>query len=135
MEETVMATKKIATPPSPQLVEGVLFEARTAWGTVTVLGIPFEYLDRLWAVHLAIGDTGLWPKWVVSDVATGANVPGVIEGSPDLARTSALKVLAELGTQKLKEAAKKFSACSKSRANRKGGKAGPTPLTPALQQL
>lgn len=94
MEETVMATKKIATPPSPQLVEGVLFEARTAWGTVTVLGIPFEYLDRLWAVHLAIGDTGLWPKWVVSDVATGANVPGVIEGSPDLARTSALKVLA-----------------------------------------
>ncbi len=60
-----MATKKIATPQLHQRVEGILFEARTAWGSVTVLGIPFEHVDRLWAVHVAIGDSSLRPQWVV----------------------------------------------------------------------
>ncbi len=79
-----MASAKSTTPQSHQRVDGILFEARTAWNTVTVLGIPFEHLGRLWAVHLAIGESGLWSKWVVSDVETGTNVPGVSEPSPDL---------------------------------------------------
>lgn len=130
-----MASAKSTTSQSHQRVEGLLFEARTAWNTVTVLGIPFEHLDRLWAVHLAIGESGLWSKWVVSDVETGTNVPGVSEPSPDLARTSAIAVLDAIGAQKLRDAAKKFAAGGKSRPNQKGSKAGPTPLTPALQQL
>ncbi|WP_199031409.1 hypothetical protein [Ralstonia sp. ASV6] len=130
-----MATKIPNTAQTHQRVEGLLFEARTAWGTVKALGIPFEHVDRLWAVHVAIGDQSLWPRWVVSDVETGTSVPGVAEASPELARSSAIAKLDALGPQKLKEAVKKFVAGGKSRPKQKSGRPRPAALAPALHQL
>lgn len=130
-----MAKTKITTPPPHQRVEGVLFEAYTAWGAVTVLGMPFEHADRLWAIHVAIGESSLRPQWVVSDVETGAKVPGVLEASHELARASAIAVLDALGAQKLKEAAKKFAAGRKAPTNLMRRKGLTMPHTPALHIL
>ncbi|WP_197339735.1 hypothetical protein [Ralstonia solanacearum] len=126
---------KRTSQQSHQSVDGLLFEARMPWGAVTVLGMPFECVGRLWAVHLPVSDGGHWPTWVVSDVETGAKVPGVAAESPELARAAATELLEVLGAEKLKAVVKKFAADGKSSKQQKGRKVEPMALTPALRQL
>ncbi|WP_196385560.1 hypothetical protein [Ralstonia solanacearum] len=115
-------------------VDGLLFEARMPWGAVTVLGIPFEHVGRLWSVHGAVSDGGHSPTWVVSDVETGAKVPGVAAQSTELACAAATELLDALGADKLQAVVQKFAAGGKSSKQPKRRKVEPMPLTPALQQ-
>ncbi len=98
-------------------VEGILFEACGPWGTVTVIGIPFEHANRLWAIHQKINSRSLWPQWVVSDVETGRAVPRVAEDDPETARMAAIAVIDAAGGSKINAAV---------RAARSGGNGIPT---------
>lgn len=85
-------------------VEGVLFEARGSWHTRTVIGIPFEHANRLWAIHQKINSRSLWPRWVVSDVETGRAVPRVAGNDPETVRIAAIAVIDAAGATKINAA-------------------------------
>ena len=111
----------------------MLFEARMPWGTVEVLGIPFEYVGRQWAIHMAVNDNALWPRWVVSDVQTGAKLPGIVERNSAEARKAAVAVLDATDKDKLKKAISKL-ACQRAtqspgRQRSKGSQTGAATVT------
>ena len=99
-----MSASHIAPQNKPKEVAGVLFDVSTSWGAVQVLGIPFKHGGRVWAVFTDVTDQAVWPKWIVADVETGAQIPGVVASSPDDARLAAVEAIDSAGADKIANA-------------------------------
>ncbi|KGC70219.1 hypothetical protein DP57_5940 [Burkholderia pseudomallei] len=92
-----MARRNHTKPPArpvPQYVDGVVFTLAMGVGEAEVIGIPFEYLGRTWAVHQEVGGSHLMgPRYCVSDVEHGRRVPDSQASSVDGARAAAIATL------------------------------------------
>ncbi|WP_186098608.1 hypothetical protein [Burkholderia gladioli] len=85
-----------STPFAPaRRVDGIVFEIALAIGVrVEVIGVPFAYRGRTFAVHPSTrsrAPTRL--EYAVSDVETGQRVPRVAAATLDDARAEAMAVL------------------------------------------
>ncbi|WP_186268502.1 hypothetical protein [Burkholderia gladioli] len=76
-------------------VDGIVFEIALAIGLrVEVIGVPFMYRDRTFAVHPSTRSrVPTRVEYAVSDVETGRRIPTVAAATIDDARAAAMVVL------------------------------------------
>ncbi|KGC10590.1 hypothetical protein DM48_6800 [Burkholderia gladioli] len=84
----------IASLPARR-VDGIVFEIALAIGVrVEVIGVPFAYRGRTFAVHpSARASVPTRVEYAVSDVETGRRIPMVAAATIDDARAEAMAVL------------------------------------------
>ncbi|WP_186117783.1 hypothetical protein [Burkholderia gladioli] len=76
-------------------VDGIVFEIALSIGVrVEVIGVPFAYLDRTFAVHPSTRSrVPTRVEYAVSDVETGQRIPMAAAASIDDAQVAAMAVL------------------------------------------
>ncbi|MGN3964349.1 hypothetical protein ACS0ZG_10260 [Burkholderia gladioli] len=87
---------RLPTPVTPaRRVDAIVFEIALAIGLrVEVIGVPFTYRDRTFAVHPSTRSrVPTCVEYAVSDVETGQRIPMMVAATIDDARAAAMAVL------------------------------------------
>ncbi|MGS0979345.1 hypothetical protein [Burkholderia glumae] len=90
-----MTRPTITSSTSARRVDGIVFEIALAIGLrVEVIGVPFTYRDRTFAVHRSSRSRSITSvDYSVSDVETGRSIPQVAAATIDQAREAAILAL------------------------------------------
>lgn len=90
-----MTRSTITSSTSARRIDGIVFEIALAIGLrVEVIGVPFTYRDRTFAVHRSSRLRSIASvEYSVSDVETGRNIPQVAAATIDEAREAAILTL------------------------------------------